>query len=187
MPNQTVLLGWLQLATAGSSHSTHHILWSHLRCSAGHYLEVVPGLDRGQRGRRRCSLYVCEWGRRGVERTHGRASERARIGIRVRLESVQRYATPACMIRPATAGYGRQQSLHPTILHPSHTYTHVRHPLVSPAMQRRALPRGCPWPWSWTARPEGGPVRDCVGAWGRWRVGGPGGDERASVCASEFE
>ena len=124
-PRQLALLGRLQLATAGSSRSTRYIIWFHLRCSGGHDLEVVCGRDRGQRGRKRCSLCVHEWGRRGVGRTRGRASERVRIGMRVRLMSVQPYATPACMIRPATAGYGRQQSLHPTTLHPSHTYIDV--------------------------------------------------------------
>ena len=68
--------GWLQLATAGSSHSTlppsaphthtrtYDIFRSHLRCSAGHFLHVVLGLGRGRRSQR-CSLCVCEWGRGG--------------------------------------------------------------------------------------------------------------------------
>ena len=79
-PNHVVLqpatAGWLQLATAGSSHSTpapstphthtrtYDILRSHLRCSSRHFLHVVLGLGRGRRSQR-CNLCVCEWGRGG--------------------------------------------------------------------------------------------------------------------------
>ena len=60
-------------------------------------------------------------------------------------------------LRLATAG-----SSHSTPPCP-HTYTHVLHHLVSPAMQRWALSRGRPRSWSWWARrPEGRPVREIV-------------------------
>ena len=115
--------------------ATTRAIWSHLRCGAEHCHEVVLDLDRRWRSQR-VALCVSAWGHGGgsgawVDRQAGERVRAHRDSNEIFM-SVRPYAKSNCVTGLATAGYSRQQSLN------------TLHPLVSPAMQCWALPRGRP-------------------------------------------